>query len=98
MSISQTLKNDLTTYADPVLRALELVQSLTGIGGPGAATALQVAGAVLHTLETGVAAQLSAADILAELDKLAPAEAADDKAAADANAAELAKYPAGGGV
>lgn len=96
MSLADTLKNDLTKYADPVLRAFELVQALTGTGGPGAATALQVAGAVLHTLEAGVAAQLSAADILAELDKLAPAEAADDAAAAAANQAELDKYGQGG--
>lgn len=93
MSISDTLKTDLAKYADPVLRALELVQSLTGIGGAGAATALQVAGAVLKTLETGVASQLSASDILAELDRLAPGEAADDAAAKAANQAELDRYP-----
>jgi hypothetical protein len=98
MSLSDTLKSDLAKYADPILRALELVQSLTGIGGAGAATALQVAAAVIKTLETGVAAQLSAADILAELDKLAPGEAADDAAAAAANQAELDKYSPAGGV
>ncbi len=84
MSIGTTVKIDLAKYGDPVLRALELIQSLTGLGGPAAAEALQVAGAVLHTLETGVAANLTADDILADLDKLAPGEAADDVAAQDA--------------
>lgn len=96
MSLSDTLKADLAKYAEPVLRALELVQALTDIGGPGAATALQVSHAVLNTLEAGVSAQLSPADILAELDKLAPGEAADDAAAAAVNQAELDKYPAEG--
>lgn len=85
-----TLKADFAKYADPIIRALELVQSLTGAGGPAAAEALAAAGAVIHTLEAGVAAQLSAEDILAELDKLAPGEAADDAAA---EAAIAAKFP-----
>lgn len=96
MSLSDTLKTDLAKYADPVIRALELVQSLTGVGGADAAAALQVSAAVIKTLEQGVAAQLSAAEILAQMDSLTTGEAADDKAAADANAAELAKYPTGG--
>jgi len=98
MSLANTIKADLAKYAEPVLRALELVQSLTGVGGAGAATALQTVDAILRTLEAGVSSQLSAADIIAELDKLAPGEAADDAAAAAANAAELAKYPADGAV
>lgn len=90
MSLSETIKTDLAKYADPVIRALELVQSLTGVGGAPAAEALQAIAAILHTLEAGVAAQLSAADILADLDKLAPGEAADDTAA---QAAIEAKWP-----
>jgi MoxR-like ATPase len=85
-----TLKADLAKYADPVIRALELVQTLTGVGGPPAAEALVAIAAVLHTLEAGAASDLSAQNILAELDKLAPSEAADD---ADAEAAIAAKFP-----
>lgn len=85
-----TIKADLAKYADPVIRALELVQSLTGVGGPPAAEALVAIAAVLHTLEAGAAANLRSADILAELDKVAPGEAADDAAA---EAALDAKFP-----
>lgn len=87
------IKADLAKYADPVIRALQLLQSLTGTGGAGAAAVLAAAAAVIKTLEDGIAGQLTAEQILAELDKLAPGEAADDAAAAAANAAELDKYP-----
>lgn len=97
MSLADTLRADLTKYVDPVVRVLEIAQSLTGIGGAGAATALKTIEAMIKTLETGVASQLTAKDILAELDKLAPGVAANDAAAVAANAAELAKYPAEGG-
>lgn len=93
MPALDTIKADLAEYAEPVIRALQLVQSLTGVGGSGAAAALAAAGAIIKTLEDGIAGQLSAADILAELDKLAPGEAADDAAAAAANQAEMDKYP-----
>ncbi len=91
-----TIKAEVAKYADPIILALEMIQSMTGIGGTRTKEALVAIDAVLKTLEQGVAAQLSAADILAELNKLAPSEAADDAAAAAANAAELAKYPAEG--
>lgn len=93
MSLAETIRADLVKYADPVMRALQLVQSLSGIGGPGAATALQTIAAVLHTLEQGFADKLDPAAILANLDTLSVGEAANDAAAAAANQAELDKYP-----
>lgn len=97
MSALDTIKADLAKYADPVIRALELVQSLTGIGGATVATAIETIGAVMHTLERGVVDNLTPEMILANLDALATSEAADDAAAAAANAAEMAKFPAAAG-
>lgn len=93
MSTFDTIRADMATYGEPVIRALELIQSLTGLGGVAAAEGLAAVHAVMTTLEQGVAGKLDAASILAELDKVHPALAADDKAALDANAAQLAKYP-----
>lgn len=90
MSTFDTIRSDIGKYGEPVVRALELIQSLTGLGGVAAAEGLAAVHAVMQTLEQGVADQLDAAAILAELDKLAPGEAADDLAA---QAAILAKYP-----
>lgn len=93
MSLRDTIKSDFVKYADPILRAIELVQSITGIGGTTAETSLKAIDAIMHTLEQGVADQLAPEQILAGLDALQAGEAADDAAAAAANAAELAKYP-----
>lgn len=90
MTTWDTVRGDLATYGEPIVRALELIQSLTGLGGAAAAESLAAVHAVMQTLEQGVADKLDAAGILAELDKLAPGEAADDLAA---QAAILAKYP-----
>jgi hypothetical protein len=95
MSALKTIRTDIAKYADPVMRVLELVQSLTGVGGPKTAAALEVVAAAMKTLEQGVVDKLTPAMILANLDALTAGEAADDAAAAAANAAELAKYPGG---
>ena len=92
MTTWDTIRADIGTYGEPVIRALELIQSLTGLGGVTAAESLAAVHAVMQTLEQGVG-KLDAATILADLDKLAPSLAADDAAAIDANAAQLAKYP-----
>ena len=90
MSTFDTIRADLGKYGEPVIRALELIQSFTGLGGVAAAEGLSAVHAVMHTLEQGVSDQLSAAAILASLDELAPGEAADDAAA---QAAIAAKFP-----
>ena len=90
MSTFDTIRADLGKYGEPIIRALELIQSFTGLGGVAAAEGLAAVHAVMHTLEQGVSDQLSAAAILASLDELAPGEAADDAAA---QAAIAAKFP-----
>ena len=95
MSALQTAITDVRKVAgliEPALSLALLAQQLTGVGGPGASTAIQVLDAAVKALEAGAAGKLSTADVLARIDQLASTLAANDKAADDA---DRARWPSG---
>lgn len=64
-------------YADPIIHALQIIQSMTGLGGGDAAT-LRVVDAVVHTLNDGIGKGLDPRKIVEELDRLVAGIAAND--------------------
>lgn len=80
-------------YAEPVIHAFQLVQSLTGVGGTEAATALKAIDAIVNAVNDGITNGANPKDIIAELDKLAAGVTAND---AKADADLEARFSTGG--
>ena len=96
MSLVDTIENDAEkalAYAAPLITALEVIQSMTGIGGAVTAEALQAAQAAVNkiagTALGGLAANVDPTIILADLAKLQASVTTDD---ANADAALAARF------
>ncbi|HET9893212.1 MAG TPA: hypothetical protein VFQ42_22230 [Mycobacterium sp.] len=83
----------LAPEVEPLVAVVEVAQSVTGIGGPGAATALKVLDAALQTLAAGAAGSLTHDQMMAQIAQF-HANLRQDQSAEDA--ALAAKFPAGG--
>lgn len=89
MSALDVLKK-AAKYTEPVVHALQVIQSLTHLGGADAAAALAAIDKVISTTVTGVSLGHDPSAIIAELDKLRVGVSANDAAA---DAALAAKFP-----
>lgn len=81
---------------EPALAIVALAQSLTKVGGPGAAAAIQVLDAAVKAFEAGAAGTMTSAEVTARISSLETT--LDDTLAADnagAHSALDAKFPTG---
>jgi hypothetical protein len=77
-------------YTEPVVHALQAIQSITHLGGDNAAAALAAIDKIISTTITGVSLGHDPKDIIAALDKLSASIKTNDAAA---DAALAAKFP-----
>ena len=92
MSVLSTLESDAAKaakYAGPMATALGMIAAAIGVGAT-AGTALPIIVGVIDALAAGVAGDVDAATVLADLGKLSSGIKADDAAA---DAAVAAKFP-----
>ena len=92
MSALTNVTNKLRSISpelESVITVLEVAQSVTGVGGAGAAQALRMLEAALKTIEAGAAGNLTADQVAVQLGQIRTSLAAD-RAAVDAQLAALA--------
>ena len=92
MSALTNVTNKLRSISpelESVITVLEVAQSVTGVGGAGAAQALRMLEAALKTIEAGAAGNLTADQVAVQLGQIRTNLAAD-RAAVDAQLGALA--------
>lgn len=92
MSALTNVTNKLRSISpdlESVITVLEVAQSVTGVGGAGAAEALRMLDAALRTIEAGAAGNLTADQVAVQLGQIR-ASLASDRASVDAELAALA--------
>lgn len=89
MSALDVVKKTLK-YAGPVVHALQVIQTITGLGGSDAKAALKAIDAVVKTTIDGIAKGVDPDQIVKDLDKLTTGIGAND-AKADADLANKFK-------
>ena len=86
----------LSPKIDPILTLLEVAQAASGVGGPGAATALKVLQAAFDAFASQQAGTMTSEQLTAQLAALkAEIGTAIPQIEADQDAALGAKFPAG---
>lgn len=92
MSALTNITNKLRAISpdlESVITVLEVAQSVTGVGGAGAAEALRMLDAALRTIEAGASGNLTADQVAVQLGQIR-ASLATDRAQVDAELAALA--------
>lgn len=82
---------------EPVLAVLEVMQAVTGVGGPGAAAALKILDSALRSLEAAASGVLTHEDVVAQLRQMG-AEVTADRAREDAELAAMGPPTSTGGA
>lgn len=80
----------IANLIEPAFALVSIAQSLTGLGGPVAATAIKVLDAAVKSFAAAAEGKITSAQALAELDKLKAMLVTNDAAA---DAALRARFP-----